>query len=84
MYNPQDVFTESGLREYQVHLHLIEHSLQFILNNVDDLHIGCKEGDKALEVLYAMQSLLESKHLHNGDGEINEDVELLHQWINNR
>lgn len=84
MYKPQDVFTETGLREYQVHLHLIEQALFFILNNADDLHIGCKEGDNSLEVLYAMQSLLESKHLHAGDGEVNEDAELVQRWINNR
>ena len=84
MYNPKDVFTESGLKEYQMQLYLLEHALSFILNQADDLHLGCNEGDNSLDTLYAMQRLIESRLLETGDGEIDEYKEererIMKQW----
>lgn len=69
MYDPKDVLMSDAFEEYRTHLHNIKEGLFFILNHADDLHIGSMKGDKADEVLYSMQRLLDSNHLMTGDGE---------------
>ena len=71
MYNPKDVFTESGLEQHRVHVFNMKQALFWLRNNADDLHIGALTDDH-LDVIYAMNRLLESKVLETGDGEVEE------------
>lgn len=72
MRDPKKVLTEEGFRKLQAHLVNIEEGLFFITNHADDLHIGAMDEGKALDTLYDMQELIESKHLETGDGEEDE------------
>lgn len=68
MYNPADILNKWGLEEHQGHLFNLKQALFYLTNNADDLHIDALTDDH-LDVIYAMQRLIESKVLHNGDGE---------------
>ena len=72
MYNPEDILTKWGLEEHRGHLFNLKKALFYLTNNADDLHIGALTDDH-LDVIYAMQHLVESKVLHNGDGEKREE-----------
>ncbi len=73
MYDPKDILTEDGYDDYKAHLKNIENGLFYILNNVDDFHIGALDG-KQLDKLYEMTGLWEEllPLLKKGDGEKDE------------
>ena len=66
MYDPKEIFTEDGLQELENHLYNMKKAIFFLTNNADDLHIGCTD-DKQLDVLYAVEDMLDT--YKNGDGE---------------
>lgn len=68
MYDPKDVFTPGGLVQHQAHLTNMENALLWLINHADDLHIDALTDDH-LDTIYTMHALLESRVLHNGDGE---------------
>ena len=76
MYDPKNVFTSDGLKQHMVHLFNMEQAIFWLLNNADDLHIETSSDTlTVMDVLHAMESLLESKFLLTGDGETEEDTE---------
>ena len=71
MYNPEDVLTKHGLREYQFDLHSLERALFRIANDADDLHIP----EDIMDAVYKLQAACEEGGiLWTGDGETDEDA----------
>lgn len=73
MYNPKDILTEDGYEDYRMHLRNIENGLFFLENNIDDLHIGSKDGNQ-IDSLYQIIALWNDIKgvLKTGDGEKDE------------
>lgn len=70
MYNPKDILTEDGYENYLHHIKNIENAIFYICNHADDLHIGSKNGDDSLDILWKIEEIL--PHLKKGDGEIDD------------
>ncbi len=68
MYDPKDILSRWALEEHQGHLFNLKQALFHLVNYADDLHIGALTDDH-LDVIYAMQRLIESRVLYDGDGE---------------
>ena len=70
MYDPKKILTESGYEEYMAHLNNIKRGLEYIMSNVDDLHIGATNSDQEdmlNSACYNFFSVLDV--LKTGDGE---------------
>lgn len=74
MYNPKDILTEAGYREFQAHIFNMQNALFFVLNHADDLHIGALDSEQ-LDVLHKMSVMVEGNNpvMLTGDGETMED-----------
>jgi len=71
MFDPKDIMTEVGMREWDVHLFNMEKALFYLTEHADDLHIGCHD-DRQIALLYELQDMLDV--YRKGDGE-KEEVE---------
>ncbi len=66
MYDPKDVYNDYGYEDYMFHLKALEHHLFYVMNDIDDLHIGALD-IKQMDTLFEFRDLL--KILKTGDGE---------------
>lgn len=66
MYDPKDVFTESGLVQHARHMTNMRMAIAFFRVNADDLSIGALD-DTQLTMLDDFENMLEI--YENGDGE---------------
>lgn len=67
MRNPSTVYTKSGLAQYNSQLYALESSVDYFINQADDLHLD----ERFLERLYEMQDYVFNNRtvLEIGDGE---------------
>jgi len=72
MRKPAIMYTKSGLAEYNAQLHALEKSVDYFINQEDDLHLD----ERFMERLYEMREYLFNNRtvLEEGDGE-DEDSE---------
>tara|TARA_Y100000310_G_C20691245_1_gene822384 strand:+ start:3232 stop:3450 length:219 start_codon:yes stop_codon:yes gene_type:complete len=68
LYNPKDILTEEGLKEYMMHVRAIEHHLFYITNDMDDLHIGATDPNLE-ETILNFREILPTLETGNGETE---------------